>query len=202
MNDEQAYERLREEQRLSVRTIDELKQFAENNIICYPRGEGMRIRAYIETEQQLADFLQRAAVSSSYDGFNVPSFVHDPSRFEQLFEYLPTVVRTERDMVGTVQFNDDDPVEVSRTIYPSVATDVYMVSYNQFFEDKPFRINREKVYFYQYGRDIKLKADIVEQLPAVVSFVSVDTFDRMGSIVGENLTFDKLSELSAVPMYA
>lgn len=189
---------IREEESLSVGTHKEFLELTEKSDVFYMYGEEYEIRAYIETEEQFIDFVQKVGIIRLWDMY-VPFFVNDSSEFEKWFEYKDTVRTSEHD---TAEFFSLDDIEecVSLSIFPTVKKDVLICTYNQFFE-KPYRIKKKSVLTYGM-EDIKVKDEVKSKFPCVLTFVSQDTFDRCGSIEGHSLSIISMAKLTSKAVLA
>lgn len=186
----------REEASLSVETVEEFKKLTETNDVFYHYGEGYAIRAYIETEEQFIDFVQKVGIIHLWNMF-VPFFVNDQSDFDEWFEYKDTVRTSEHDTAEFFSLNDIEEC-VSRTFYPTVKKDALTCTYNHFY-DKPYRIGKESVMVYGM-EDIKVKDEVKKKFPCVLTFISQDTFDRCGSIEGHSLSIISMADLTSKPV--
>lgn len=193
----------REEASLSVETVEEFKKLTETNDVFYHYGEGYAIRAYIETEEQFIDFVQKVGIVHLWDMY-VPFFVNDQSDFDEWFEYKDTVRTSDRDTAEFWSLDDGDEGRdeecISRTFFPTVKKDALTCTYNHFY-DKPYRIRKESVMVYGM-EDIKVKDEVKKKFPCVLTFISQDTFDRCGSIEGHSLSIISMNDLTSKAVLA
>ena len=203
MNDHDRDEEIRltrEEASLSVETAEEFISLTETNDVFYHYGEGYAIRAYIETEEQFIDFVQKVGIIHLWNMY-VPFFVNDQSDFDEWFEYKDTVRTSDLDTEETISWGlDGDEECVSRTFYPTVKKDALTCTYNHFY-DKPYRIRKESVMVYGM-EDIKVKDEVKKKFPCVLTFISQDTFDRCGGIKGHSLSIISMADLTTKAVLA
>lgn len=184
---------IREEESLSIESRDAFIALTETQDVFYRYGEGYKIRAYIETEDQFIDFVQKAGLIDLW-GMVVPFFVNDSTEFDLWFEYKETVKTSDFDTAEFFSFEDEEENEINRTFFPTVKKNALTCTYNEFFE-KPYRIRKEEVLVYDQD-DIRVKDDVKRKFPCVVEFVSEDTFDRHGTVKGHSLSIIELKELT------
>lgn len=191
-----AWQRMLEEESLSVATKEELAALASKELVCYENGAELQLCAIIHTEQELLDFLQQSALIY-VNGQLVPYFVDDSEAFDNLFYYKDSAARTENDLLESVSF-DGELVSQELHIFPSHKKDVLVCSHNRFY-DKPFRIHKEQASFCDLN-DVGVHPEHLEKLPAVVRLYTMDSFDRAGDAKMFELTIAPLKELSSKPL--
>lgn len=201
--DEKTLAKIKRENELSIATHEEFTEFCKRNDVFYWYGEEYQIEALISTEEEFIEFMQKVGLKEEWFGGEclVPFFVGDRSAFEAYFTYKDTVAESDHDLVDTFQLGDDEPEIVGITRHPTHVKDVFVVHFNQYFEEKPYRIQEGKVRLYDHN-DIAVKPEIIEKFPCVVTFVSHDTFDRMGSIEGSSVNIIPIKRLTNKPLFS
>lgn len=186
---------IREEMRLSVATREEFIALTETQDVFYEYGDGYAIEAYIQNEKEFIDFVQKCGLIELF-GHWVPFFVNYQDDFDSWFYYKDTVKRSNLDTVETIGFDDDELIEERNHFFPTVKKEGLVATYNEYFTDAPFRIRKRTARIYDQD-DIGVLPEVIEKFPAVVSFVSQDTFDRLGSIEGCQLEIISMKSLAS-----
>ena len=92
------------------------------------------------------------------------------------------------EFVDTLEF-DGIPAETEYHYKPRLLTDAYVADYNPYF-DEPFEVTKSKALLYDTDQ-LALREKMTA--PCIAMCSSVDTFDRSGSIKGDNITIIPLT---------
>ena len=167
------------------KTHDELVEFSKNNFVFYPAGFGYNIQSLITTEKEFKDFVQRCCIHvmdnliwfADCGGNEYLSFNPDPADTGWIHE----------------SYLNDEIIEEEFTPEPALPITGYCVDVNPYFEE-PFSVTATDINIY---RDdiLVVNPEVLKQLPALVRFCSMDDFDRMGSIKGEQLEIIPMAEI-------
>lgn len=174
-----ALQEYRLEQQLSVRTSDEVKQLSKTSPVFWFFGENVPIQALITTEAEFIDFMNKCGVKKSYGTNTLVWIVDDEFGIFDKYLYFRNPSEDDEDFYRT----------------PTVSIVGYSCEYNQYY-DKPFRINPIEVLVFSTETEIGVHPHILEKLPAVVTFVSQDSFDRAGDVVMCDFRIHSLSQLT------
>lgn len=177
-------EYIKREKRFKSR--NEFLKFCSNQFCYYPSGFGSYIQTLITSENQFIDFIQRVSIDDWYDNSGGIMWFAN----EGVSEYVDFV-----DCNGNVITETDDDFE---GIEPEIClTETYKIEYNPFYDD-PFACILDKPEYtkkiFAYHQ-LKVKPEIVAKMPFIARYVSVDDFDRMGSVKGQTLEIISLNEV-------
>lgn len=183
---QQFKERMERETRF--KTIQEFKAFAANNYCYYPIGFGATIRQLVSTPEQFIEFCLKCGIHEHGDDF-FPWFVNsyrhnDP---DQPLYFIDTNENDER-------FTWYSDGEFSGYMPTEVIAHAYCIDYNPYY-DEPFCVRRVDDFPVYAPNTFRVNEKILNQLPAIVEYVSVDDFDRCGKVQGENLTIISLKDI-------
>ena len=173
-------------------TQEEFLDFCSKNFCYYPSGFGAYIQTLITTENQFIDFIQRVCIEDWHEGSGGIMWFAN----EGVNEYVDFV-----DSNGNIvtEFDDcdagcdDDFIGIE----PEICLETYKIDYNQFY-DAPFACvldtpeHSKKIFGYN---QLTVKSEIVTKMPFIARFISMDDFDRMGSIKGQTLEIISLNEV-------
>ena len=166
------------------KTHQEFLDFCSKHFCYYPAGFGSYIQTLITNEKQFIDFIQRVCIDDWYhNSGGIMWFANEGEN-----EY--------------VDFLDssDNPItdDCDEGIDPEVClVETYKIDYNPFY-DEPFSCvldtpeYTKKIFGYH---QLKVKPEIIAKMPFIARYVSVDDFDRMGSIKGETLEIISLNDV-------
>lgn len=166
-------------------TREEFLEFCSKNFCYYPSGFGAYIQTLITNEKQFKDFIQRVCIEHwiEYSG-GIQWFAN-----EGINEYVDFV-----DSDGNVI---DDESYDGDGIDPCVClTETYKIDYNPFY-DKSYSCVLDKPEYTKKifaDEQLKVKSKIVAKMPFIARFISIDDFDRMGSLKGQTLEIIPLAE--------
>lgn len=165
-------------------TQEDLDAFNANNVVFYPEGFGYKVWFIVETVEQYLDLIQRCIVSSIH-GRNVPWFINDWNGSESEWVEFAGAV----DGRDPAWYMDDSCVAYD----PNVEVIAYAVDYNQYF-DQPYEVYKTTMFKFADG-ELRMPEHLVVQLPFIMTVTSVDTFDRCGSIKGNNINVAPLANI-------
>lgn len=169
------------------KTRDEFLKFCSKHFCYYPSGFGSYIQTLITTENQFIDFIQRACIIDWYENSGgIMWFANGGvSEYVDFVDYKGNLIAD----------NVDDDFE---GIEPEIClTETYKIDYNPFYDD-PFACILDKPEYTKkiFGyHQLKVKPEIIAKMPFIARYISVDDFDRMGSIKGETLEIISLNEV-------
>jgi hypothetical protein len=183
----QAYKKMLENE-IRFETLGEFIEFSNNNFVFYPLGFGYRIQTLIETEEQFIDFVQRACIEERHvkDGFGLMWFVNDYTEFDKYFEYVGGVSHQESNHLLDGETEIYEPTELITA---------YSAEYNEYFE-KRFAVHKTQIKIFAKGT-LKVKQRIIDKMPFIARFCSMDTYDRCGSIKGNDMEIIAMSDIKA-----
>lgn len=175
----------REARTTRFKTHEEFLEFSKDNFVYYPHGFGYQIQALVNNEPQFKDFIQKCCLEPQYNMWLADLFEN---------EYI-TFNPTEEDTgYSHESYFDAELVEYEFTPLPTKELVGYEVDVNPYFEDGPIAVTQETIKIYENDR-LVIKPEVLEKLPALVRFYSVDDFDRLGSIKGDKLEIISLKDL-------
>lgn len=161
---------------------DEFLAFCKDHFCYYPPDFGYWIQTVVTNDQEFIDFIQRVSIDNWFDGSGGLMW------FVNQAEDNPYVD------LDSVDDEDDESVNPDILTEP---VESYRIDYNEFYE-QPFAVIKDKPENYKrlVKREcIRVRPEIQQKMPFIARFVSHDTFDRMGSIKGNDLDIIPLSEL-------
>jgi hypothetical protein len=183
---------IQEEERNSLELREDLVELSKLEGVFWEYGEGLTFRAIVNTEEDFLNFMQKVGLVDIF-GHSVPWFVDDSNEFNTYLYYKDCVSTSELD---TAEYFDDHCE--GTTYFPTNSKNVWCATYNQYF-DKPFRLQKKDVRLYTLN-DVGVKPEFLEKLPAMLTFYSENTFDRMGDIEGHNFKVVQMKNLQNVPI--
>lgn len=196
------YQAFQKEKLLSLSTHEELVKFSKQNPVFWWYGEGLRIQALISTEVEFIDFIQKCGVTKLW-GNVVPFWVSDDECgvFKKHLYFKDTVASSKHDTIETLTIDGELAWESEVQRFPTRIVKGYECTYNEYF-DKPFRINEIEVLTFSPETDIGVKPEIIAKFPAVVTFLSQDSFDRLSGLEVCDLRIHSLKELNNIAIPA
>lgn len=163
-------------------THEEFNQFCSQHMVVFPQGMEYQIAQTCNNEHDLIRFLQTCAMQ-----FDEVEAVYRP--MERLADFC-SVMGQEDDVefVDTLEF-DGVPVETQCHYKPRLLVDVYVADYNPYY-DEQFEVTKSRALLYDTDQ-IVLREKMTA--PCITMCSSVDSFDRMGSVKGDNITIIPLT---------
>lgn len=179
------------------KTSEEFVEFSRHNFVFYKDDLGMRLQQVIETEEQFISFLQRCCMHY-YEADDTPWIMWLVNSDEAMRKYVrPTQQlvdrvnrRIEEEGEAEAWLLDDEEVYYS----PDHKIEAWQADYNQFY-DEPFEVHKTEVKVFLPG-DLEVTEEYKAKMPFLARFLSLNTFDRMGSIEGQDLEIIPLSTLT------
>ena len=179
------------------KTLEELVEFSRHNFVFYPDDFGMRLQQVIETEEQFVNFLQRCCMLNHEIGDN-PWLMWIVNEYSSVLEeYLsPTdqLIARRSEKIGSdsdedVWYSDGEEPEYG----PDQTIEAWCAEYNP-YEDLRFSVHKTQTKVFLPG-DFQVKDRYKEKMPFIARFVSHNTWDRLGSIKGQDLDIIPLADL-------
>lgn len=175
-NEERLKEYLEYKKRITeFQTEEEFKKFCKNSFCYYPYGFGYRIVQRIETEEQFIDFCMKCGIVGTCNMF-IPWLVNEGNQ-----EYLEWKDLEEDDEFDTIKVNG---YEIGFNPYDDNQIQVYDMGEIEIVDKNCLSVTEE----------------VKNKLPALVMYVSQDTFDRCGTIKGDSLDIFSLKDLESPVM--
>lgn len=176
-------------------TVTEFKEFCKNNHVFFNQGFGGKIQQLIHTEKEFVDFCLKCCTYDHGDD-SFPWFLndyrHDNEENLLFFKEVPDVENmTEEELETLNAFTSDGEYAGS---FPTVPITAYYGDYNQYYDD-PFSVVRVDEYKTYPEDTFVVNPTIAAKFPAIVRFVSMDTWDRMGSIKGDDFEIISLKDV-------
>ena len=164
-------------------TQEEFLAFCKEHFCYYPPDFGAWIQTLITNDQEFIDYVQRVCVDDWYEGSGGLSWVLNEAEDNPYVE------------IDTIE--DDDELDDANFEIVSDPVESYKIDYNPYF-DQPFAVIKDRPEHQKRlikPEHIRVRPEIQQKMPFIARFVSHDTFDRMGSIKGNQLDIIQLSEL-------
>ena len=171
------------------KTMEEFKEFTSKNFCYYDTGFGAYIQALITTDAEFIDFMLKCG-NITYGEDNFPYFINDYRHNDQN-NHIFFAEEPDEDSDAERWYSDG---EFAGTM-PSVAIAGYRVEYNRFF-DEPFEVWRNDEFKTYPEGTFRVNPKTSARFPAIVRFVSIDDFDRTGTIKGDALTIISLADVA------
>lgn len=179
------------------KTQEEFLEFSRHNFVFYRDDLGMRLQQVIETEEQFVNFLQRCCMLSHPIDDN-PWLMWLVNDYRVVEEYLqPTeqllqrhASKVESGLDEDVWLVDGEEIQYS----PDQTIEAWQADYNEYF-DEPFEVHKTSTKVFLPG-DFSVKERYKAKMPFLARFVSHNTWDRGGSIKGQDLDIIPLHSLS------
>jgi len=185
-------ERLKEYQEFVSRetrfdTAEEFLEFCKTHFVYYRPDFGAWIQTLIQTEEDFIQYIQRVCIDDWFeDSGGLMWFVNNQHEQEYVTFNQETALE-EWELDGEPGYSPTEIVES------------YYAEYNPYF-DKPFAVIKDPAGYekkiFKSG-DIKVRPEICAKMPFIARFVSHDSFDRMGSIKGNDLQIIPLNEIES-----
>jgi hypothetical protein len=177
------------------KTHEEFLEFSRHNFVFYRDDLGMRLQQVIENEEQFVNFLQRCCMLNYpiEDNPWLMWLVNDPRVVE---EYLSPTEQLIQRHASNTGLNEDVWIVDGEELqyYPDQPIEAWQADYNEYFEE-PFEVHKTSTKVFLPG-DFSIKEEYKSKMPFLARFVSHNTWDRAGSIKGQDLDIIPLSSLN------
>lgn len=168
-------------------TQEEFLEFCKTHFVYYPPDFGAWIQTLINTEEDFIQYIQRVCIDDWFEGSGGLMWFVNTQTQQDYVTFNGETAHEEWEM-------DDGP-----GYSPTEVVESYCAEFNPYF-DKPFAAIKDPAGYekkiFKAG-DIKVRPEICAKMPFIARFVSHDTFDRMGSIKGNDLQIIPLKEIES-----